>query len=127
MKSDKDNDKILIARMGGEGWGASVYGRQVGNALVFWREGSSMGEDLDAPWSHSYSKPASELDQALPSWWMNSYPVEIHPLFRSWFRERYEQYSQDASISSEEDSGHYNRDRWLEILYASRKTPPKQP
>jgi hypothetical protein len=46
MYNDKDSDRILIARMGGEGWGATVYSRQIGNALVFWHEGSSMGEIL---------------------------------------------------------------------------------
>jgi hypothetical protein len=127
MYNDKDSDKIWIAEMGGEGGGASVYALQIGNALVFWRESASVDEDdIDNPWTYSYSKPVTELDEALPPWWARVYPVYIDPLFIPWFRDRYEQYDNDALTSSEEDSGHYERDSWLAILYAGRKTSLKK-
>ncbi|MDD5460210.1 MAG: NUDIX hydrolase [Methylococcales bacterium] len=89
---NRNNDKILIASIGGEGGGADIYGRQTDNAWVYWNEGSSMdADDIDIWISYSW-EPVQELDDALPPWWMNAYPMEINPSYIPWFRERYEQH-----------------------------------
>lgn len=124
---NENNDKILIADIGGEGGGATIYGRQTDNAWVFWQEGSSLDADDDI-WIPYRSEPVPELDEALPHWWMNAYPMEINPSFIPWFRERYEQHYKNASAFPKDfycgdeekewkDSYCGDRDRWLEILY----------
>lgn len=132
MNSDKtliepiggEDDGILIAEIGGEGGGTRIYGRKADDAWVFWREESSWDVDEDT-WSHCCSEPVPDLDEVLPSWWMNVYPLEINLLFTSWFRERYEQHFKNAQALPEEAycSG---RGRWLEILYENQKIKPQE-
>jgi hypothetical protein len=113
---------IFIAEIGGEGGGARVYARQLGGTLVFWHESSQLdiNEDDDEVWLQFRSEPVSDLADALPLWWANAYPLEINPLFTSWFRERYEQHCKDVSAFPE-DAYRSPRDRWLEILYENQK------
>jgi ADP-ribose pyrophosphatase YjhB (NUDIX family) len=122
---NRNNDKILIASIGGEGGGATIYGRQTDNAWAFWREGSSMDADDIDIWIPYRSEPVPELDEALPHWWMNASPMEINPSFIPWFRERYEQHCKNATAFPE-DSYCSDRDRWLEILYENQKIQPQE-
>ncbi|MGZ4997473.1 MAG: hypothetical protein ACXV8J_06540 [Methylobacter sp.] len=109
-----NSGKILIVKIGGEGGGASVYARQLGDALVFWHEGCSWDVDNDF-WSDYHSQPVTDLENALPSWWMNAHPAEIHPLFIPWFREHY-QSSQSRSKDTGDGACCFERNHWLEIL-----------
>jgi 8-oxo-dGTP pyrophosphatase MutT (NUDIX family) len=119
---NRNNDKILIASIGGEGGGATIYGRQTDNTWAFWREGSSMDDDDIDIWIPYRSEPVPELDEALPPWWMNAYPTEINPSFIPWFRERYEQHCKNASVFPENSyCSNRDRERWLEILYKNQK------
>ncbi len=76
-------DKVVIARMGVEGGGVTIYGRQVDGAWSFWQEGSSMDldENDDEVWRVWSSDPVSALSAALSDKWWQMYPKEVHPEF----------------------------------------------
>jgi hypothetical protein len=109
-----NEEKILIAEIGGEGGGARIYARQRNDALVFWHEGCAWDVDDDV-WFDYHSEPVPDLEDALPSWWMNARPVEIHASYIPWFREHYQSFrSRDQDISH--DGGCFEQNHWLEIL-----------
>jgi hypothetical protein len=109
-----NSGKVLIAKIGGEGGGASVYARQLGDVLVFWHEGCSWDVDDDV-WLDFHSEPVPDLADALPSWWMNAHPTEIHPLFIPWFREHYQSF-QSVCQDAEHGACCFEQNHWLEIL-----------
>ena len=56
-------DKVVIAGMGVEGGGVTVYGRRAGGVWSFWQEGSSMDldENDDEVWREWSSDPVPDL------------------------------------------------------------------
>jgi hypothetical protein len=112
-------EKILIAEIGGEGGSVRIYARQRKDVLVFWHEGCSWDVDEDV-WFGYHSEPVPDLEDALPVWWMNAHPVEIHPLFVPWFREHYH-----ASRRHNQDMGEgaccFGQNHWLEILESKNR------
>jgi hypothetical protein len=106
--------KILVAHIGGEGGGARIYARQKKDALEFWHEGCSWDVDEDV-WLGYHSEPVPGLEDALPSWWMNAHPVEIHPLFIPWFREHYHSFRSHGQDKGD-DGCCFDWNHWLEIL-----------
>ncbi len=111
-------DKILVASMGMEGGGISIYGREDGGVWSFWEEGSSidLDENDDDVWRSWSSDPVSELDRVLPQDWPVYYPTTIHLMVLDWFRRSYE----DARSGLPPDQRRYQEEhrhrRWLEIL-----------
>jgi hypothetical protein len=85
-------NKILIADIGVEGGGTTIYGRHSEGVWTFWTEGTSMDldENDDEVWRSWSSEPSSSLDLLVPEDWTMNYPMEIHPDFLGWFRANYE-------------------------------------
>ena len=98
-------DKVLIAEMGVEGGGITIFGRKSEGVWSFWTEGTSMDldENDDEVWRSWSSEPVSSLDLVLPKDWLMFYPLKIHPEFVDWFREAYEK----ARASLPEDHRRY--------------------
>jgi hypothetical protein len=111
-------DKILVASLGVEGGGLTVYGKRAVRGWTFWATGSSMelGENDDEMWTSWSSEPVLSLDLVLPEDWPRFHPLTIHPAFLPWFRGAYEKarasLSPDMSRSQEK---HRHRD-WLRII-----------
>lgn len=115
-------EKILIVEIGGEGGSVRIYARQRKDLLVFWHEGSSWDVDDDV-WFGYHSEPVPDLEDALPAWWMNAYPVQIHPVFMPWFQKLYHaslRHDQDMG----EDAGCFEQNHWLEILAPKNRKDP---
>ena len=85
-------DKILVADIGLEGGGTTIYGRQQDGIWSFWQEGSSMGlDDDDNEFCSSWkSQPVQDLSLALPHDWPMFYPSKINTEFLDWFRNNYD-------------------------------------
>lgn len=109
-----NEEKILIAEIGGEGGSARIYARQRKDAFEFWHEGSSWDVDDDV-WLGYHSEPVPKLEDALPIWWMIAHPVEIHPLFIPWFREQYQSFRSHGQYKGD-DGCCFEQNHWLEIL-----------
>jgi hypothetical protein len=111
-------DKVIIARMGVEGGGITVYGSQSNGVWSFWTEGSSMclDDNDDEAWQSWTSEPVKKLDLVLPKDWPIFYPVTIDREFVEWFRTNYEA----ARASMHEDQRRYQEQhphrRWSEVL-----------
>jgi hypothetical protein len=86
-------DKTVIADLGVEGGGITIYGRQTDGVWSFWTEGTSMDldENDEGVWRSSSSEPVDELDLVVPVDWLMFRPVTIHPEFVEWFRAVYEE------------------------------------
>ncbi len=85
-------DQITVADLGVEGGGLTIYGRQEVGSWVFWTEGSSIAmdeNDVDE-WRSWTTEPVADLNSLLPAEWPLFFPMEIHPEFKGWFRDRYE-------------------------------------
>jgi hypothetical protein len=82
-------DKVLIAEMGVEGGGTTIYGSQSEGVLSFWTQGSSMDldENDNAVWRSWTSEPVTSLDLVVPNDWPVFYPSKLHFDFVEWFRE----------------------------------------
>ena len=111
-------DKVLIAEIGVEGGGITIYGSQSNGVWSFWTEGTSMDmdENDDEVWRSWSSEPVSSLDLVVPHDWPMFHPSKIHPDFVKWFREAYER----ARSMLPEDQLRYQNNhchgRWLEVL-----------
>ncbi len=84
--------KVVIACMGTDGGGITIFGRQVAGVWSFWTEGTTI--DLDANdleiWRSWESEPVADLAPLLPENWPLFYAETIHPEFVTWFRQAYE-------------------------------------
>src|SRR3954447_5803984 len=91
-ESPAPKEKLVVARIGVEGGGSTIYGRQSDAGWSFWTEGTSMDldENDDEVWRSWSSEPVTRLDLLLPKDWPIFYPLEIHPGFLAWFRQAYE-------------------------------------
>jgi hypothetical protein len=69
-------DKLLIAKVGVEGGGHSVYGKRCNGGWSFWTEGTSMDldENDDEVWRSWSSDRVADLDLVLPRKWPLFYP-----------------------------------------------------
>jgi hypothetical protein len=85
-------DKVVIAEMGIEGGGTTIYGTQAEGVWSFWTQGTSMDldENDDEVWRSWSSEPVTGLDDVVPKDWPMFYPSTIHPGFVEWFRGTYE-------------------------------------
>jgi hypothetical protein len=85
-------DKVIIARLGLEGGGATIFGRVVGDRWGFWQGGFSITLDADdnEEWRTWESDSAADLSAIVPAKWPLMFPSDVHPDFVGWFREHYE-------------------------------------
>jgi hypothetical protein len=115
---ERQMNKALVAEMGIEGGGITIYVGKSEGVWSFWTEGTStdLDENDDEVWRSWSSEQVSSVDLLLPKEWLLFCPVEIHPDFVGWFRDAYER----ARALLPEDQrrsldGHRHR-RWSEIL-----------
>ena len=115
-------DKTVIADLGVEGGGITIYGRQTDGVWSFWTEGTSMDldENDDEVWRFFSSEPVSSLDRVLPENWHRFYPVEIHPDFLDWFREAYKKARTSMPQEQRRYHDQHQHGRWLEVLGLTR-------
>jgi hypothetical protein len=111
-------EKVLVADIGLEGGGATIYGIQKDGIWSFWTEGTSMDldENDDEVWRSWSSEPVGSLDLVVPNDWHRFYPVEIHPDFLEWFREAYEKARAMMPDDQRRVQEKYRHVRWLEVL-----------
>jgi hypothetical protein len=87
-------DKIIIAKMGIEGGGCTIYGQQVDGGWSFWRAGTSMDfdENDNEVWRQWESEPVANLLDALPKKWWCMYTSRVHADFEQQLRQAFDQY-----------------------------------
>jgi CpXC protein/HIRAN domain len=114
-------DKGIIAEIGMEGGGVTIFGKQLEQGWTFWTEGSSMDldENDDEVWHSWSSEPVSDLDLALPKDWPLFYPVQIHPEFLGWFRANYEISRASLPDDQRRSQERHRHPRWTVILGAA--------
>jgi hypothetical protein len=111
-------DKVVIAEIGVEGGGLTIYGTQSDGVWNFWTEGTSidMDENDDEVWRSWSSEPVNSLELVVPQDWPLFSPIQIHPKFVEWFRENYD----EAVLNLPEDQRRYQEKhrhgRWLHVL-----------
>jgi hypothetical protein len=112
------NDKILVADIGVEGGGLSIYGRESGGTWSFWKEGSSMDldENDDEIWRAWSSDPVPDLGLLLPEEWPLFHPLSIHPAFLPWFRQAYEKAGATVRPDLRPYQEQHRHHHWIEIL-----------
>lgn len=115
---DRIVSKILIARIGVEGGGADIYGRQDRGVWSFWTEGTSMDLDDtdDEVWRSWSSQPVASLGDVLPKDWPHFHPIEIHPDFVAWFREAYEPARERLGGEMRDFQAEHAHDVWVKAL-----------
>jgi hypothetical protein len=92
-KSEGSNtEKVVIAEIGIEGGGITIYGSKTDGVWSFWTEGSSMhvDSDEDEVWRSWSSELASSLDLVMLKGWPIFYPVKIHSDCVDWIRTNYD-------------------------------------
>ena len=115
-------DTILIADIGVEGGGITIYGSKSEGVWSFWTEDSSieLDENDDEVWRSWSSQPVSSLDVVLSRGWPMFYPSKIHSDFVEWFLANYE----EARSTLPEDQRRYQdkhrHERWSEALSLPR-------
>jgi hypothetical protein len=107
-------EKVIIARMGLEGYGVTIYGRRTDGVWSFWQEGTSMDlDEIDGEvWRGWSSDPVPEFLAALPDKWWQMSPTEVHPEFATQLRREYEQ----CVGASRGQRGQFQRERWAELF-----------
>jgi hypothetical protein len=111
-------DKVLVAKIGVEGGGLSIYGRDDEGSWSFWTGGSSWGLDDDddevvRSWS---SEPVPDLGLVVPPDWPLFRALEIHPDFIAWFRGHYEGARASLSPEMKEMQAKYQHRHWDRLL-----------
>jgi hypothetical protein len=109
-------DKLLVAEMGVEGGGCSIYGRQADGSWFFWQEGSSIDfadEENSRSWS---TEPVPDLGLVVPKEWPLYYVLNVHPEFVGWFRENYEAARGSLDHGLRDMQAEFPHRRWAEFL-----------
>jgi len=111
-------DKALIADIGVERGGVTIFGKKSESIWLFWTEGTSMDldENEDEVWRSWSSESVSSLDLALPSDWPLFHPVQIRPDFLDWFRAAYEKARGALPDDVRRYQDEHRHGRWLEVL-----------
>ncbi len=115
-------DKILVADIGVEGGGITIFGGQAEGVWSFWTEGTTI--DLDENdheiWRSWSSQPVSALELVLPRDWPIFYPSTIHPDFVEWFRANYDRSRGTLPDGQRRYQNEHRHGRWSELLGLSR-------
>jgi hypothetical protein len=111
-------NRVLIAAMGVEGGGVTIYRSHSQGVWKFWTEGTliDLDENEDEVWSSWSSNPVSRLDDVLPKQWPVFHPVKIHPDFLDWFRAEYDKVRTSLFGDQRRYQEEHRHARWLEIL-----------
>ena len=108
--------KVLVAELGVEGGGCSIYGSHADGSWSFWQEGSSIDfadEELPRSWT---SEPVPDLGLAVAKEWPLYHVLEVHPDFVGWFRENYEAARGSLDPSMREMQAEHMHPRWAMLL-----------
>ncbi len=111
-------DKILIADIGVEGGGTTIFGKKSEGVWSFWTEGTSMDldENDDEIWRSWSIEPVRSLDLVVPRFWAITYPVEIHPDFVEWFRANYEKARKTLPKDQRRYQNEHRHGHWMQVL-----------
>jgi hypothetical protein len=84
--------KLLVADIGVEGGGITIYVSQSDGVWSFRTQCTSMDldENDDEVWHSWSSEPESSVDLVMPYDWPVYFPSKIHPDFVGWFRANYD-------------------------------------
>ena len=112
---------LVIACMGVEGGGATVYGHQENGEWSFWQEGSSMylDDNDDEAWKSWATDPVADLLSALPKGWFKMHPTEIHPEFVTLLRNEYERCGGGRAAGRKKRPS--NSDPWMKLFSGSKR------
>jgi hypothetical protein len=117
-------DNVVIVKMGFEGGGVTIYGRQTDGVWSLWNEGVSMyfDENDEENWRCWSSDPVSELSELLPKEWWQMSPTKVHPEFVAPLRREYERFrSAGGEIWSP-----FSHERWQRLFTgAGRHAEPR--
>jgi hypothetical protein len=111
-------DKIVIADIGVEGGGTTIYGARSQGVWSFWTEGTSidLDEDDHEVWRSWSTEPVSSLELLVPNDWPMYYPSAIHPEFLGWFRDHYEKAQATLSENQCRYQLTHRHRKWLRVL-----------
>lgn len=111
-------DKVIIADIGVEGGGITIYGSRSDGVWSFWTEGSSMylDDNDDEAWRSWTSEPVSSLDLVVPKDWPIFYPSKIHPDFVEWFRASYDKVCESLPDDRRRYQDKHRHGHWLKIF-----------
>jgi hypothetical protein len=111
-------DKILVADIGVEGGGTSIYGSKSEGVWSFWTDGSSMDLDEydDEVWRSWSSKTVSSLDVIVLNDWPIFYPSKIYVDFVEWFRQAYEKARSRLPEDQRRHQGQHRHQRWVKVF-----------
>ena len=111
-------DKVLIAEMGVEGGGTTIFGTQEDGVWSFWTLGTSMDLDEidDEAWRSWSSEPVTSLDLVVPRDWPIFYPSKIHPDFVEWFRQAYEKARSSLPDDQRRYQAKHRHEHWLNVI-----------
>ncbi len=101
----------LIALVGCEGGGVSVYGRRYPKG---WRFFCEVNESyFDEEEHHAISQETDNIMELLPKNWPHLCPIEIHPEFLDWFRFEYDMARKNDPMLWDS----FTRDHWERLFY----------
>jgi hypothetical protein len=111
-------DKVIIAQMGVEGGGITIYGSRSEGVWSFWTEGSSMelDDNDDEVWRSWTSEPVKSLDLVVPKDWPIFHPSKIHPDFVDWFRTTYDLARASMPEHERRSQEKHRHGHWLNLL-----------
>jgi hypothetical protein len=111
-------DKVLVARMGVEGGGITIYGSQSEGVWAFWKESTSMAldENDDEVWRSSSSEPVTNFELVVPHDWPMFSPSTIHPDFVEWFRANYDKVRASMPENQRRHQDEHRHGHWLQVL-----------
>ena len=112
-------DTGLIAEIGMEGGGVTIFGKKSEGARLFWNEGNSIDldendDEIGRSWS---SKPVNDIDLVLPGDWPVFCPIADPPGFRGMVPSRLREGTRDAAPTIHVDTRvGTGIERWREVL-----------
>ena len=118
------DERVLIAKLGLEGGGATILGTCIDGRWSFWDEGTSMflDENDDEEWRTWVSEPTGHLADVVSSLWPLMSPSGVHPDFVKWFRDHYEFARAGLDESSREYQAGYADQKWQQV-FAGTQAP----
>jgi hypothetical protein len=119
---DRQIDKVIVADIGVEGGGTTIYGSKSEGIWSFWTQCTSMDldENDDEVWRSWSSQPVSSLDLVMPQDWPVYFPSKIHPDFVGWFRANYDTVRALLPEDQLRYQAKHRHSHWLKVLDLSR-------
>lgn len=114
-------NEIVVAKLGAEGEGIDILGRQTHGRWAFCLTRSSVFDAGGGGGGRArQSESVGDLAEVLPAIWPLLSPVDIHPVVLDWFREHYEAAVAALSPSDRAAQGEYRDRHWRRALAGYR-------